>query len=428
MSTDEMVPPYSPRRRLSNTSGGGGGAAGNYGSGVYPFPARLRFCPGGITYNHHLGGGCGGDAELISVHASCDKPAVLAAAKRADDRLRQYSLLYHGKAAAEAAANTNAAAAAAATAISPEQIVSETPHFLPSLSVLAEAVFGRLTGCPADSARAWADDMVLSHYQESGTSSSGGGGDNAAGTAAPLEPIPATEEDILHAKPSARTSSTSAEPRDVSVTSLLKRLLQESEQRLHQTSRPRRPCGYVFKRGDIAWNCRTCQADPTCVICDDCFRDSNHEGHEVYFHRTTPGGCCDCGDVEAWNVDGCCERHRPAVAEKVASTPTLALDDPMEAVRMAATARQWAEETLTSDPATHLPPRLMAALGVVVGAAVQCLLDAVDGSGVGADCVQWSKRWADEAARIANAAPHNEDYYNLVNSNDDNNDGGSSSP
>ena len=265
--------------------------------------------------------------------------------------------------------------------------------------------------------------MVLSHYKESGSSS--GGGDNAA----PLEPIPATEEDILHAKPSARTSSTAAEPQDVSVTALLKRLLQESEQRLHQTSRPRRPCGYVFKRGDIAWNCRTCQADPTCVICDDCFRDSNHEGHEVYFHRTTPGGCCDCGDVEAWNVDGCCERHRPAVAEKVASsTPTLALDDPLEAVRMAATARQWAEETLTSDPATHLPPRLMAALGVVVGAAVQCLLDAVDGSGAGADCVQWSKRWADEAARIANAAPHNEDYYYLNSSNNNNDSSGSSSP
>ena len=95
-----MVPPYSPRRRLSNASSGG--AASNYSSGVYPFPARLRFCPGGITYSN--AGGGDGDAELISVHASCDKPAVLAAAKQADDRLRQYSLLYYGKAAAEAAA------------------------------------------------------------------------------------------------------------------------------------------------------------------------------------------------------------------------------------------------------------------------------------------------------------------------------------
>jgi hypothetical protein len=54
---------------------------------------------------------------------------------------------------------------------------------------------------------------------------------------------------------------------------------------------------------------------------------------------------------------------------------------------------------------------LAAALGTVIGAAVHCLQDAVDGSGIAADAVQWQKRWADEAARIANNAPHNEDYY-----------------
>ena len=37
-------------------------------------------------------------------------------------------------------------------------------------------------------------------------------------------------------------------------------------------------CGYVFREGDIAYNCRTCQADPTCVLCQPCFEDSNHEG------------------------------------------------------------------------------------------------------------------------------------------------------
>ncbi|CAN0502752.1 unnamed protein product, partial [Discosporangium mesarthrocarpum] len=30
----------------------------------------------------------------------------------------------------------------------------------------------------------------------------------------------------------------------------------------------------------------------------------------VYFHRTLPGGCCDCGDEEAWAQEGCCSRHR----------------------------------------------------------------------------------------------------------------------
>ena len=76
-------------------------------------------------------------------------------------------------------------------------------------------------------------------------------------------------------------------------------------------SSSQRACGHVFALGDIAWNCRTCQKDNTCVLCDACFRLSNHEGHEVFFHRAAPGGCCDCGDPEAWVAEGCCARHRP---------------------------------------------------------------------------------------------------------------------
>lgn len=69
-------------------------------------------------------------------------------------------------------------------------------------------------------------------------------------------------------------------------------------------------CGYVFKAGDIVWGCRTCQMDPTCVLCETCYSTSCHEGHDVIFHRTRGGGCCDCGDLEAWKVGGCCPRHR----------------------------------------------------------------------------------------------------------------------
>jgi hypothetical protein len=53
-------------------------------------------------------------------------------------------------------------------------------------------------------------------------------------------------------------------------------------------------CGMVFKKGDLAWNCRTCGKDQTCVQCDKCFRNSDHQGHEVFFHRSSgDGGCCD---------------------------------------------------------------------------------------------------------------------------------------
>lgn len=53
-------------------------------------------------------------------------------------------------------------------------------------------------------------------------------------------------------------------------------------------------CGVVFKKGDLAWVCRTCGKDQTCVQCDKCFRNSDHQGHEVFFHRSSGnGGCCD---------------------------------------------------------------------------------------------------------------------------------------
>jgi len=30
---------------------------------------------------------------------------------------------------------------------------------------------------------------------------------------------------------------------------------------------------------------------------------------QVYFHHASPGGCCDCGDLEAWKQSGCCTVH-----------------------------------------------------------------------------------------------------------------------
>jgi Putative zinc finger in N-recognin (UBR box) len=345
------------RGRRSSSSGG---SASNSGTGRYPVAAQLAFVPGGVSYAFQ-------NSVFITNSSQAD---LIRDAKLADDRLRQYSLLY---------------ANIAAPTINDGSVVG-VPHFLPSLSVLAEAAFGKLTGAAPDSIRSWADAMVLSQFGEDGS-----------------EQIPTNEDDILNAKQAAPARSPLQHP-DTSVPTLLKRILQETERQAEATSSSarRRPCGYVFKRGDIAWNCKTCQADQTCVICDDCFQKSNHEGHEVYFHRTTPGGCCDCGDFEAWHVK---------IDEKETNRPELPeLEDPMEAVRIAAQARKWSIETLTSDPATRLPKRFLAALGVVIGSAVHCLLDAVDGSGVASDGVQWTKRWADEAARVSNSAPHNEDY------------------
>jgi Putative zinc finger in N-recognin (UBR box) len=61
---------------------------------------------------------------------------------------------------------------------------------------------------------------------------------------------------------------------------------------------PRRVCQHPFKKNDIVWVCRTCQADETCVLCHACFSNSSHEGHDVAFYHAQAGGCCDCGDPD----------------------------------------------------------------------------------------------------------------------------------
>ena len=61
---------------------------------------------------------------------------------------------------------------------------------------------------------------------------------------------------------------------------------------------PRRVCQHPFRKNDIVWVCRTCQADETCVLCHACYSQSDHEGHDVAFYHAQAGGCCDCGDPD----------------------------------------------------------------------------------------------------------------------------------
>ena len=72
---------------------------------------------------------------------------------------------------------------------------------------------------------------------------------------------------------------------------------------------PKKVCQHPFKKNDIVWVCRTCQADETCVLCHQCYAASNHEGHDVAFYHAQAGGCCDCGDKDAWDPKGFCPLH-----------------------------------------------------------------------------------------------------------------------
>ena len=104
---------------------------------------------------------------------------------------------------------------------------------------------------------------------------------------------------------------------------------------------------FLIMQGELAYNCRNCQADGTCVLCEKCFRESNHEGHDFSFHLAGPGGCCDCGDSEAWSPSGACPRHSGLSED--ASSPSA------------------------SDPAASMEPGLRASLQATVAALGRCL-------------------------------------------------------
>ncbi|GMF22613.1 unnamed protein product [Phytophthora fragariaefolia] len=110
--------------------------------------------------------------------------------------------------------------------------------------------------------------------------------------------------------------------------------------KLPRTER-KRVCGAIFSADEIAYSCRNCQLDTTCVMCKDCFTHSDHAGHDVYFQRTTAGSSCDCGDLHAWKRSGFCSKHKGADGSKsgakkhklpkhIASTAPVVIDAVVE--------------------------------------------------------------------------------------------------
>lgn len=83
----------------------------------------------------------------------------------------------------------------------------------------------------------------------------------------------------------------------------------------------RKICQYQFQKNDIVWICKNCQVDDTCVLCNECFQNSNHDGHDVYFYHSLSGGCCDCGDECSWSAKGFCNKHGNSGSEDRYSVP-----------------------------------------------------------------------------------------------------------
>ncbi|XP_056148374.1 E3 ubiquitin-protein ligase UBR2 [Lampris incognitus] len=74
-------------------------------------------------------------------------------------------------------------------------------------------------------------------------------------------------------------------------------------------------CGHVFKVGEPTYSCRECAADPTCVLCMQCFLGSIHKEHRYRMTTSGGGGFCDCGDTEAWKKGPYCHKHEPNITD-----------------------------------------------------------------------------------------------------------------
>ncbi|KAG0916086.1 hypothetical protein G6F33_002727 [Rhizopus arrhizus] len=76
------------------------------------------------------------------------------------------------------------------------------------------------------------------------------------------------------------------------------------------SSQKGRQCGHVFRKGEPVYRCRNCGLDDTCVFCSKCFHATDHDGHDILFSVSPgSGGCCDCGDPEAWKMPLRCKIH-----------------------------------------------------------------------------------------------------------------------
>ncbi|MEQ2256841.1 hypothetical protein ILYODFUR_028283 [Ilyodon furcidens] len=120
-------------------------------------------------------------------------------------------------------------------------------------------------------------------------------------------------------------------------------------------------CGHVFKVGEPTYSCRECAADPTCVLCMQCFLASVHKHHRYRMTTSGGGGFCDCGDAEAWKTGPYCQKHTPADRNREAEEDPVSLLPPDMVARsysIFSIILKYAVDLLTWDQEDQLPAGL----------------------------------------------------------------------
>uniref|UniRef100_A0A915PYR1 E3 ubiquitin-protein ligase n=1 Tax=Setaria digitata TaxID=48799 RepID=A0A915PYR1_9BILA len=82
-------------------------------------------------------------------------------------------------------------------------------------------------------------------------------------------------------------------------------------------------CNAVWSADAIAYRCNTCAFNPCMSLCADCFKNSDHEGHDFNRFFSQAGGACDCGNVDVLNESGFCFRHGPNARRPPVPSPNI---------------------------------------------------------------------------------------------------------
>uniref|UniRef100_A0A673N0L4 E3 ubiquitin-protein ligase n=1 Tax=Sinocyclocheilus rhinocerous TaxID=307959 RepID=A0A673N0L4_9TELE len=131
--------------------------------------------------------------------------------------------------------------------------------------------------------------------------------------------------------------------------------------KLEQNNQPSQLCGHVFKVGEPTYSCRyNCAADPTCVLCMQCFLGSVHKEHRYRMTTSGGGGFCDCGDTEAWKKGPYCQKHEPNISDSSQKDPLANLSDEMIArtYNVFSIILKYAVDMLTWEKEDELPEGL----------------------------------------------------------------------
>ena len=99
-------------------------------------------------------------------------------------------------------------------------------------------------------------------------------------------------------------------------------------------------------RSAVAFRCRTCSVEEGCIICDDCFCNGDHEGHDAFPIEMNGLFTCDCG-TDMLRRDGWCRNHgKPFNGDVTALLPPAAAGLP---ARMEQAIRWLGEAFIGSD-------------------------------------------------------------------------------